>query len=963
MRKIDTKKVLLTRVPALILLVPLLVFGQIQSKIWSDGVPGFFFTKPGSRVVIDETVHLEPLFGMAGEAETLDFVLNGVDWQWPQSTVTLGEAEDIDYRNIAGQDLYLVTDTFNKKVTEVKVSGSSVEEVWSFGSASLLLPVDAYVFSENNLDMVLITDRGTHRVSKINRTTKAIVWQYGSSEGGGFNQLSSPADAMKIPDSSQYIIADNGNSRVIIVDEATKDVLWELGSDSLRKPVDVEYLPTTSEILITDSGKNRVFKIRRDSKEITWQIGATDSDGQMGLSAPTDADVLINGNVLIADAGHNRIIEVDPTGKIIWQFRQLLEGLKDVDLLPDNRLLAVYRIAGSEISLPARLGFKSSWVDSKSYQVSRDVNFDQLSWQADTLAGVTSVQLKVRSGITESEMQRSPWYGPSDDTTAVFKSSGQALGAVHKGHRWYQVRAYLATNDPRESPMLKSALLRYYYYDSSQDNAGGRPYFFTGPIGLDNEQSMPKWKNLIYRTVLPGDAAQRSAVHFNIRIMNKAGTVRLYEFDTSSQAAIDTVLLENIQELQRTKSIMLIGTPITTNSALTPELAYWEIQYDSVGTTRSSVKFVKTDGTEAPFYQASVPNPPEQGKFDRADIILDDNDSEQFYGTRTVSLTTVKSHDRMNAELSLQTPLYFRSIEPFQILVSSNVDTSNNILEVSDRDTIIARYQDVIDALDTSADSVLVLNATKGNLAIENYRGVKVTTVSFGEALFVHITNEQDRNISPVLRDSVKVTLRNSAPLDEEEVTLYELQSQTGIYNSGEFRNENGLRIELNSNGIFNDGKIQSLPGQVVTASYTDDFDLNQAVTIPDSGGTVVINLGGEPYVVEVAPNPFYEKKYDNFRLRIASASGSLTVRLIEIYNLAGELVRTLDASAVDFSTGLPIPNNVYGIAEHWWNLRNESGSDVASGTYWVKVHADLANEDTSVLERVVFIRKFALVR
>jgi len=235
--------------------------------------------------------------------------------------------------------------------------------------------------------------------------------------------------------------------------------------------------------------------------------------------------------------------------------------------------------------------------------------------------------------------------------------------------------------------------------------------------------------------------------------------------------------------------------------------------------------------------------------------------------------------------------------------------------------------------------------------------------VDFGDLLFVRIKNEQDRNIDLIKRDSVTVTLRNSAPLDEEVLTLYEVANQSGEFNTGEFRNLVGIRVEQNNNGIPNDGKIQSLPGQFITASYVDDFDLNQAVPVPDSSGFVVLSLGGAPYIVEVAPNPFYEKKYDNFRLRVASATGSLGVSKIEVFNIAGEKVREIPGESLDFSTGLPVPNKVYGLVENWWDLRNDNGNQVASGTYWVKVHADLTSEETGDLERVVFIRKFALIR
>jgi hypothetical protein len=121
--------------------------------------------------------------------------------------------------------------------------------------------------------------------------------------------------------------------------------------------------------------------------------------------------------------------------------------------------------------------------------------------------------------------------------------------------------------------------------------------------------------------------------------------------------------------------------------------------------------------------------------------------------------------------------------------------------------------------------------------------------------------------------------------------------------------------------------------------------------------------LGGAPYIAEVATNPFYENKYDNFRLRIASATGSMTIRKLEVYNLAGEKVREIDASLLHFDTGTVVPKERYGIVEHWWDLLTDNGQKAASGTYWLKVHADLVYEDTGVVETVGFIKKFVIMR
>ena len=59
---------------------------------------------------------------------------------------------------------------------------------------------------------------------------------------------------------------------------------------------------------------------------------------QGGLDWPRDADRLPNGNTLITDSRNGRIIEVTPSGEVVWSYG----GLKvpyDADLLPDGTIL------------------------------------------------------------------------------------------------------------------------------------------------------------------------------------------------------------------------------------------------------------------------------------------------------------------------------------------------------------------------------------------------------------------------------------------------------------------------------------------------------------------------------------------------------------------------------------------------------------------------------------------------
>ncbi|TAM95636.1 MAG: hypothetical protein EPN40_10245 [Rhodanobacteraceae bacterium] len=74
-------------------------------------------------------------------------------------------------------------------------------------------------------------------------------------------------------------------------------------------------------MLITDQGNQRIILVDM-KKRIDWQYGTTGVAGSAAnqLSNPNSAEVLDNGNILIADENNNRVIEITPRGWIVKQF-------------------------------------------------------------------------------------------------------------------------------------------------------------------------------------------------------------------------------------------------------------------------------------------------------------------------------------------------------------------------------------------------------------------------------------------------------------------------------------------------------------------------------------------------------------------------------------------------------------------------------------------------------------------
>ena len=64
-------------------------------------------------------------------------------------------------------------------------------------------------------------------------------------------------------------------------------------------------------LLVTFPAENQVVEIDRSTRNRIRRIG--------GLTHPFDAVPLRNGNVLAADYGSNRFVEMDAEGKIVWE--------------------------------------------------------------------------------------------------------------------------------------------------------------------------------------------------------------------------------------------------------------------------------------------------------------------------------------------------------------------------------------------------------------------------------------------------------------------------------------------------------------------------------------------------------------------------------------------------------------------------------------------------------------------
>lgn len=115
-----------------------------------------------------------------------------------------------------------------------------------------------------------------------------------------------------------------------------------LGRLTLR-PVALVSLDSGTTTLIADAGNHRVIEVD-GTGAIVWQYGTTGTPGVAGgqLTLPRDAKRLADGRTLIADSGNNRVIEVARDGSIVWTFEDLALPRSAARLPNGNTLIADY---------------------------------------------------------------------------------------------------------------------------------------------------------------------------------------------------------------------------------------------------------------------------------------------------------------------------------------------------------------------------------------------------------------------------------------------------------------------------------------------------------------------------------------------------------------------------------------------------------------------------------------------
>ncbi|MFC7081427.1 hypothetical protein [Halorussus caseinilyticus] len=216
------------------------------------------------------------------------------------------------------------------------VEQSNNEVVWNYSwyDAELheheLHDADHYTVA-NGTDRWVLVDMGNDRVFAVNRQHE-ILWEWNATDTYEMPDRMGPESdwthmndvdrlrpgvfqvSLRNFDTVIELHVENGSSP----DERDVTVKPVVGPNQFAGKGDVLYEQHNPDrladghLLVADSEHDRVVELNR-SGEIVWEFG-----GSATLNWPRDADRFSNGHTLVTDSYNDRVVEVDENGDIVW---------------------------------------------------------------------------------------------------------------------------------------------------------------------------------------------------------------------------------------------------------------------------------------------------------------------------------------------------------------------------------------------------------------------------------------------------------------------------------------------------------------------------------------------------------------------------------------------------------------------------------------------------------------------
>lgn len=188
----------------------------------------------------------------------------------------------------------------------------------------------------------VVADIANNRVIILNTSTGIVEWSwnadqaYSITSGGTYPQDWTHLNDVEYLSDGRIMVSLRNQDSVVFLTLDGINETWSLGQDDdhqiLYEQHNPDYVPPKRggpAILVADSENSRIVEYQRNRENWKQSWSYTDTK----LSWPRDADRLPNGNTLIAGVHDHRIIEVSPSGQVVWSVTDVRQELYDVERL------------------------------------------------------------------------------------------------------------------------------------------------------------------------------------------------------------------------------------------------------------------------------------------------------------------------------------------------------------------------------------------------------------------------------------------------------------------------------------------------------------------------------------------------------------------------------------------------------------------------------------------------------
>jgi Arylsulfotransferase (ASST) len=142
--------------------------------------------------------------------------------------------------------------------------------------------------------------------------------------------LKGPVPGIPGSRAGQVLISFREVSTVALIDEASHQIVWAQSGPFARQH-DAQLLPSGNLLLFDNEGNHgspgisRVIEFEPSTSAIVWSYGGN-AEEPLESKARSSQTRLANGNTLIVESMAGRVIEVAPSGNIVWEFINPVRG-------------------------------------------------------------------------------------------------------------------------------------------------------------------------------------------------------------------------------------------------------------------------------------------------------------------------------------------------------------------------------------------------------------------------------------------------------------------------------------------------------------------------------------------------------------------------------------------------------------------------------------------------------------